>query len=469
MKSIEIKNLYFRYKGFKDIILKNVNMEIDYSKITLIAGLSGSGKSTLLSLITGIIPDVIDGDIKGDILVHGNNIKNKKLKDLSKEIGIVFQNADNQIIMPHVNEEIAFGLESINMNRLDIEKEINHISDIMHLDKFAKTKTLSGGEKQRLLSGAIMAMNNKIIILDEPLANIDFKGAKILLDSLKELKSKSYSIIIIEHRLDILMDYIDDIYHIGDGIVTKIEDKNKYLLEQKKMIEDTSNISNSNELLFKINDLNYEINNKKIINNLNLEINKGERLLILGDNGKGKTTLTRILTRMIRKYDGEIIQYLNPKYKNKYRGKKWFKDIGIVYQNPNYQLFMPNVKKEMEYMAENKEIVNEMIQKFNLGKYVLRHPLSLSEGEKRKLTVALTLARLPKVLILDEPTVGQDYNSLKEMVEIINEYRNKYNTTIITITHDHRCADALCDKCIILKDDYKIGGKELINEFFNNN
>ena len=466
MKSVELKNVYFRYKGFQNIVLKNVNMEIDYNKITLIAGLSGSGKSTLLNLITGIIPNEIDGDIKGDIFVNGNNIKGKKLKDLSKEIGIVFQNADNQIIMPHVEEEIAFGLENINMERFDIKKEIDNVCKIMQLDKDAKTKTLSGGEKQRLLSASIIAMNNKIIILDEPLANIDYKGAKILLDALNELKNKGYSIIIIEHRLDVLTPYVDDIYHVEDGYVKKIDDKNEYILKQKIMIPDTSNINVLNEPLFKIKNLNYKIKDKTIINNLNLERNKSERLLILGDNGQGKTTLTRILTRMIRKYDGEIIQYLNPKLKNKYRGKKWFSDIGIVYQNPNYQLFMSTVEKEIEYTAKNKQIAYEMLHKFNLGKYVLRHPISLSEGEKRKLTVALTLARLPKVLILDEPTVGQDYNSLKEMINIINEYRNKYNTTIITITHDIRCADALCDKCIILGEN-KIGGKELIKEFFN--
>ena len=209
-----------------------------------------------------------------------------------------------------------------------------------------------------------------------------------------------------------------------------------------------------------MNNLIYKIKDKTIINNISFDINASERVLILGENGKGKTTLVRLLSKMIKPTDGEIKQYITNKK------RKWFDEIGIVYQNPNYELFMPTVEKEILYNAKSKELAYSLLNKFDLEKYKNRHPLSLSEGEKRKLTVALVLARLPKVLFLDEPTVGQDYDNLLNMINIINEFRNKYKTTIITISHDIRCANSLCDKCIILDDELKIGNKELIDEFF---
>ncbi len=460
MKAVELKNICFRYKGFKEIILNNVNMEALYGEITLLAGMSGSGKSTILNLITGIIPNIIKGDIKGEILINNENIIGKSISEISKMVGVVLQNADSQIIMPHVEEEIAFGLENMNMERENIKNKINEICNILSLNKNAKSKTLSGGEKQRLMSGAILAMGQKIIILDEPLANIDKFGAKILLDALKDLKNNGYAIIIIEHRLDMLMKYIDKIYDIKNGIINEIVDINKYLEDEKNIIKDNGVNLESNEKIFEVNHLIYKIKDKTIINNISFDINAGERVLILGENGKGKTTLIRLLSKMIKPTEGDIKQYITNKKRN------WFNEIGIVYQNPNYQLFMPTVEKEILYNAKSKELAYSLLNKFDLEKYKNRHPLSLSEGEKRKLTVALVLARLPKVLFLDEPTVGQDYDNLLNMINIINEFRNKYKTTIITISHDIRCANSLCDKCIILDNELKIGNKELIDEFF---
>lgn len=460
MKAVELKNIYFRYKGFKEIILKNVNMEALYGEITLLAGMSGSGKSTILNLITGIIPNIIKGDIKGEILINNENIIGKSISEISKMVGVVLQNADSQIIMPHVEEEIAFGLENINMERENIKNKINEMCNILSLNKNAKCKTLSGGEKQRLMSGAILAMGQKIIILDEPLANIDKFGAKILLDALLNLKNKGYAIIIIEHRLDMLIKYIDKIYDIKNGIINKIDNINKYLEDEKNIIKDNGIKIESNEKIYEVKKLIYKIKDKTIINNISFDINEGERVLILGENGKGKTTLVRLLSKMIKPTEGDIKQNITNKKRN------WFNEIGIVYQNPNYQLFMPTVEKEIFYNAKSKELAYELLNKFDLEKYKNRHPLSLSEGEKRKLTVALVLARLPKVLFLDEPTVGQDYDNLLNMINIINEFRNKYKTTIITISHDIRCANSLCDKCIILDNELKIGNKELIDEFF---
>ena len=157
-------------------------MKCEYNKITLLAGNSGSGKSTILSLLSGIIPNSIAGDIKGDILIDDESILNKSIKEISKKVSTVLQNADSQIIMPTVEEEMAFGLENIALNRMDMEHAIKKYSSLFNLDTKKESKYLSGGEKQRLITSSILAMGNKILILDEPLANIDKENAIFLIN-----------------------------------------------------------------------------------------------------------------------------------------------------------------------------------------------------------------------------------------------------------------------------------------------
>ena len=465
MSAIELKDLYFRYKNQKDIILKGINFSCNYNEITLLTGASGAGKSTFLGLITGIIPNIIKGDIKGLIKVDGKNINGLKVSDISSKIGVVLQDADNQIIMPRVFEEIAFGLENNNLDRNEISNRIDYVTDLFKLDKNALTKHLSGGEKQRLLCSCILAMNQKILIFDEPLANLDKKSVKLLLDNLVKYKNEGYAIIIIEHRLDMLTDYIDNAYCINDGKINIINDLNDYLKEQKNIIPYKAN-NNIGDIILDVNNLTYKIKDRIIIDNVSFNINSGEKVLILGDNGKGKTTLVRLLTRMIKSTSGSINQYVDTKYKPNYKGKKWFNKIGVVYQNPNYQLFMPTVLKEVLYNVSNKDYAIKLLKDFDLYKYIDRHPQSLSEGEKRRLTVALTLAREPKIIFLDEPTVGQDIINLKKMINIINDYIENNNATLISITHDVRCAYALCDKCLLFDENFVIGGQELIDKFF---
>lgn len=460
MSAIEFKNVYFKYNKSLPLVLNDVSFNVDYNSITLLSGLSGSGKSTILSLISGIIPNLTTGLIKGEIKVNDKSVLNRKLNDITKEVGIVLQNADSQIIQQNVEDEIAFGCENIGLNVDIIDEKINEVSKILSLDPKWKTKTLSGGQKQRLITASILAMGQKILILDEPLANLDTKGSIILLNALKKLALEGYAILLVEHRIDMVLEYVDKIYHIESGKVNLIIDKNEYLLAQSKMIlgDYSTNITN---LLIKLNHINYKIKDRVILKDINLSINSGEKVLLLGENGCGKTTLSKIIAKLI-KPKGEYINNISKK-------GKWFNHVGVIYQNPNYQLFMPTVGQEIEFNSKNKELVKEVIDLFDLNDLLKRHPQSLSEGQKRKLTVACILAKNPEVIILDEPTVGQDYNSLKKMVVILNMWHHKYNNTMITITHDIRCATALCDKAFWIKEGliYKSGNKELVNEFFN--
>lgn len=164
-----------------------------------------------------------------------------------------------------------------------------------------------------------------------------------------------------------------------------------------------------------------------------------------------------------------ILQNIDDKFGQKSKqSKKWYKKVGVVYQNPDYQLFMQTVEKEIKFGAKSDEYADEIAEKFGIKHLYARHPQSLSEGQKRRVSIAAVVATDPEVLILDEPTVGQDYKGLCEMVEVLNKLHEEAHNTMITVTHDKRCAAALCDKSVWIKNGktYKTGGKELVDEFF---
>lgn len=196
-------------------------------------------------------------------------------------------------------------------------------------------------------------------------------------------------------------------------------------------------------------------------------MHKGERLLVLGENGCGKTTLVMTLARLNKPTSGSVEQRIDAKVGRR-AGKRWFESVGIVYQNPNYQLFMPTVEKEILFGAKDKVFARSVMRLFGLEKIAGRHPQSLSEGQKRLVTVAAVCATAPKVLILDEPTVGQDYENLERLVGLVNRLHSVTGNTVITVTHDVRCADALCDRAVVVADGRiaKQGGKEVAREFF---
>ena len=190
---------------------------------------------------------------------------------------------------------------------------------------------------------------------------------------------------------------------------------------------------------------------------------------MLGENGCGKTTLMRLIARLYKPTGGSVTQYIDEAFKQKPKGNKaWYKKVGVVYQNPDYQLFMPTVRQEISFGAKSEEYAAEIAELFGVKHLWERHPQSLSEGQKRRVSIAAVAACEPEVLFLDEPTVGQDYDGLCQMVEILNQLHMRSGNTMVTITHDVRCAEALCDKAYLILDGIvaKRGGKELVREYF---
>lgn len=466
--AVEMKNISYSYQSMtgENKVLESVDFNLEYGKITLIAGGSGAGKSTLFYIMNGVIPNNYNGTLTGDVTVKGEDIKGKTIGEISKKVGSVFQNAEEQIIQKYVEDEIAFSSENLGKSQSEIEETINFYSELMDLNKNDITSILSGGQKQRLVTASTLALENDIIILDEPLANLDKKSSIVLMKSLTKLKNQGKAICIIEHRLDMVIDYADVVYNLEHSKLYKEDNKEAFLLKHITKLEDICPKFNGTEMLLDIKNVSY----KHIITDMNFTINKGERVLILGDNGSGKTTITKIIARLLKPSSGEISQNIDKKMGIKKVSKQWFKKVSYVFQNPNYQLFMPTVEDEILFACHSTDYAQKIVDMFGLEPLLDFHPHALSQGQKRKLSVATMLAVKPEVIILDEPTVGQDYDSLQTLINNINTIHMEENNTIITITHDVRCAEALCDKAVIIENGkvIKVGGKELVKEYLYN-
>ena len=468
MNAIELKQVNFSYDG-KTKILENTDFTAEYGEVALLSGHSGEGKSTLMYIVSGIIPNVNYGELTGEVKIAGEDIKGKKLGYICRKVGVVLQNADEQIIQKIVEDEIAFGCENLAFPPEKIQKQINIVCNLLKLDKGWKCRTLSGGQKQRLITASTLAMGQKIIILDEPLANLDKDGAAMLMGTLRSLAKAGYCVVVIEHRLDMVLPFVDTVWHIGDKTVKRIEDKAAYLQAQTAKIEDSCPIYAPQSPLFELKNVKFAVKDREILKDISLEIPKGGRTVFLGENGCGKTTLLRLIARLYKPTGGSITQYIDEKFKQKPKGSKaWYKKVGVVYQNPDYQLFMPTVRQEISFGAKSEEYAAEIAELFGVKHLWERHPQSLSEGQKRRVSIAAVAACEPEVLLLDEPTVGQDYDGLCALVEILNKLHMQSGNTMITITHDVRCAEALCDRAYLIADGIvaKRGGKELVREYF---
>lgn len=460
--AIRLKEVSFKYDGAKENVLENINLTVEYGEIVLLSGVSGEGKSTLLSIINGVIPFVNSGEFSGSVEIDGKDVTKLKISERSKLIGTVLQNADEQIIYDLVNEEIAFGCENLNIASEEIDRRIERFTTLMQIEKNAKTKTLSGGQKQRLITASTLAMEQKIIILDEPLANLDTHTAHILLKALRNLANSGYAVLIVEHRLDVVKNYIDKVMRIENKQLftsTDINDLNSGI----KTIPHADG-SLPGEVLIKGEKLFFAAGDRNIIDGLDIEIRAGERIVLLGENGCGKTTLMRMLARLNKPNDGALSQTIT---KSKKANSKWFLKVGYVYQNPTYQLFMPTLLSEISFKAKSEEIARKMINAFGLSGLEQRHPQSLSEGQKRRASIAAVCASEPTVLFLDEPTVGQDYKNLCKTVETVNKINKNFGTAIVTVTHDKRCAGALADRVLIMENGKisRQGDYRLANEF----
>ena len=464
--AIEVKNLSLSYdflEGKSDEerswIFKNLNFQVNAGEFILLTGASGCGKSSLMNAINGVIPNLKKAHIKGSVYIQEKDMSETSVRERTKLVGCVFQNPREQIIFDEVSDEIVFPMENLGKTPQKMRKTLEKLLKMTGLAKNAKTATLSGGEKQKLMTACTLGMEQKILILDEPLANMDARSTEELLELLKKLSEEErYTIILVEHRQEMVLPYADRVFSCvksdlenADMKIEVWEDVEAYREQACSVPQENVEIikpekENNEEVLFQAENLDFRIGDRFLFKNFSWQVKRGEEWVVLGDNGCGKTTLFKLLNDFEKPTAGHISSLYS---KNEKR-----KSIGYVLQNPDYQLFMPRVKDELNLNAKSKDFVAELIKLFRLEDTLERHPLSLSEGQKRKLGFACIIANEPEVLFLDEPTVGLDTESVEQLLYAISRLRerSKKDLTVISISHDKRAIPYLGNRVLRLSE-----------------
>lgn len=456
---LEIKNLCLKFPEDK-IVFENVNFSIEKNTINLITGKSGCGKSSLLMCLSRVIPETVEGVMSGEIIYNGYNIEHNNAEEISGEIAYMFQDPDSQLCTFTVEDEIAFGLENLNVEQEKMEEIIDEILDLVEIKylKYASLNKISGGEKQKVALASILALDPDLILMDEPTANLDPISTIQIVELIKKLRDDmGKTIIIIEHNIDDFKDVIDKVIELNDKETSDLEVDNfieQYHNNSKYPKRQHTNLGN--ETVLDVQNLSYSYDEgKNVIDNVNFSLYKGEIAALVGHNGAGKSTLSKLLIGFIKASKGEILL----KEQNIYNMnvKEIGDHMGLVFQNPEHQFIKMTVEKELslslEVRGNSEDVVKEKtdnyLKEFNLINNRESNPFTLSQGQKRRLSTASMMINGQPILILDEPTYGQDRENLIKLIDLLYQI-NKSGTSILIITHDMDMVERCCDKLIYL-------------------
>lgn len=506
---IEFKDYTFKYRSQSEPTLRDIDLKVYPGEKVLIVGPSGSGKSTLVHCINGMVPFSFSGESSGTLTVGGKDPAKTGIFGMSKIVGTVLQNTDGQFIGLTVAEDVAFALENDCVAQDEMFRlvdEVAEVVDIKALLDHAPTE-LSGGQKQRVSMAGVLVDDVDVLLFDEPLANLDPATGKRAIELIDRIcRERDKTVIIIEHRLeDALYRDVDRIVVIGDGRVAADMTPDELLasdiLEREGIREplyvtalkhagcqlkaqdhlqhvETMELAPYREQVrawfeevklpgtrvrknaaLEVLDLDFSyITGNPVLSNIDFRIEKGEMLAIVGKNGAGKSTLSNLICGFIDPDKGRIL--LNESDISSKSIKERGEVIGLVMQNPNQMISKPMIFDEVALglrvrgvpEEEVKERVNEKLK--ICGLYPFRNwPVSaLSFGQKKRVTIASILVMNPEILILDEPTAGQDYRHYTEIMEFLKELNETLGITIIMITHDMHLMLEYTDRAIVIAD-----------------
>ena len=510
---IEFKDFSFQYRVQAKPTLNNINLTIYEGEKVLIVGPSGSGKSTLSNCINGLVPFLYDGDISGSLKINGKETKDMSIAKISNLVGTVLQDPDSQFIGLTVAEDIAFKLENDCIDVDAMKNRVEVVSKMVGIDNNLESSPhrLSGGQKQRVSLAGVMVDDVDILLFDEPLASLDPATGKSAIDLIDKIKNDSNkTIVIIEHRLeDVLYRNIDRIIVVNNGeiiedttprellctdilkecgireplYITALKyagcnlDKNMHLENMGEIKFDSlreplktwvdkvarEDVSKFTEPLLELKNISFEYSrDKKVLKDVSFKIDKGEMVSIVGRNGAGKSTISRLICGFYKPTSGKIL-FEGKNLKNssiKERADK----IGLVMQNPNQMISKTMIFDEVALGLQvrgvsEEEVKSRVYETLKIcGLYEFRNwPISaLSFGQKKRVTIASILVLNPELIILDEPTAGQDFKHYTEIMEFLKEL-NKKGVTIVMITHDMHLMLEYTDRSIVLSEGEKIG------------
>ena len=502
---IEVKDVHYQYPGAEDPVLKGANLTINKGDFLAIIGGNGSGKSTICKTINGLIPHYFSGDYQGEVRVKGKSVKELSVSVLSHLVGYVYQDFENQLMKLTVFEDVAFS--PLNFGFPDYKERAMHALELLGITHL-KDQTvweLSGGQKHLTALAGALALDPEVLIIDEPVAQLDPQYATEIYDKLKYLnESLGKTIITIEHHTEFIANYCKQVALIEDGQVKWHEDVRTGLLKiterhgakiyppqvtQAAMLlndyrtkdelpitvqeavtffkdyyfypdsnRHKPNLRPTSSAILSVNDLRYEVKTlnkqrKTILDIPEMTLYEGDRVAIVGNNGAGKTTLMKSLAGIIRPQAGEItIGDINVL---KTSVEKLSSHISYIYQNPEEMFIQDTIKNDIAYFGkvrnlEQTELYEQIAESLNMRHLFPLDGRLLSGGQQRRSSVAIGLAMLPTIMMLDEPTASLDIGHRKQLVDILHSIRDRIKTVVIA-THDMQLVAEWATRVIVME------------------
>ncbi|MCM3358191.1 ABC transporter ATP-binding protein [Psychrobacillus sp. MER TA 171] len=415
---IHLENISFSFPDEEVPVLSNFSMSIEQGERVVITGPSGCGKSTLLYLCNRLYPDNCDGIVSGKIELFGKDSDSYRPGEVNHRIATVFQDPDAQFCMPTVEEELAFTLENLLVAREDMDSRISEVLEATRLTAYRHSiiQSLSGGMKQRVATACALIMKPEVLLLDEPITHLDPYTAKQYIEWLDTLQQSSgLTILAIEHKLDLWEDFFHRRIRLKEDRNSLIDDVKRDNRVQQELSLQVKGVSTHG-----------------FLQPSSFSLHKGEVAVLAGPNGSGKSTLLKALSGVLPA-EGNVLPSL----------------LGYVPQSPEFLFVTGRVKEEVSFGGGSN--TEELLERLDLSSISEAHPFSISHGQKRRLAIAVMLCQNREVILMDEPTSGQDSANLTELLKVVDE-RSRAGTTFLIVTHDMEFAYKVADSILLMRN-----------------
>jgi energy-coupling factor transport system ATP-binding protein len=503
--AVSIRDLTYSYPDAKHPALKNINGEIEAGSYTILMGHGGAGKSTLCFSLNALVPRFFRGDYLGQVLVNSKSVANRRVAEMSRQVGLVFQDFEAQLFSTSVELEIAFGLENYGLPKPEIEERIRRYLEFVGLSEMRRREpaSLSGGQKQRLAIAAVLALEPDVLVMDEPTTDLDPVGRQEVLSVAGMLRQEERTLLIVDHEPEVA-EGADQVWLMREGELIAKGPPSKILVDLDLLaacgikppstielfhamgwsgkplnVPEAITIIMEKELTTSV-PLNLDANGDKgsptngppvlevrnlhytypdvdieALQGINLKIYPGEFVAILGKNGSGKTTLAKHFNGLLHATKGEVL--INDRPLGTYLRREVAQLVGYVFQNPDHQLFSNTVQDEVSFSLkifgyDSETIgkrVDEALEAVGLTGLEEEIPFTLTKGERQRVAVASVLATQPEVIILDEPTTGLDYLHQRGMMSMLQDL-HRAGHTIIIITHSMWVASEYGQRTVVM-------------------